>query len=36
VTPVVWPRDPAEAITTPPPIVGAKTLRRLGILPQAT
>jgi ectoine hydroxylase-related dioxygenase (phytanoyl-CoA dioxygenase family) len=36
VTPVVWPRDPAEPIATPPPIVGAKTLRRLGILPQAT
>ena len=33
VTPVVWPRDPGEPVTTPPPIVGARTLRRLGILP---
>jgi ectoine hydroxylase-related dioxygenase (phytanoyl-CoA dioxygenase family) len=33
VTPVVWPRDPDEPIATPPPIVGAKTLRLLGILP---
>ena len=33
VTPVVWPRGPDEPIATPPPIVGAKTLRLLGILP---
>jgi ectoine hydroxylase-related dioxygenase (phytanoyl-CoA dioxygenase family) len=33
VTPVVWPRAAGEPIVDPPPIAGARTLRRLGILP---
>jgi ectoine hydroxylase-related dioxygenase (phytanoyl-CoA dioxygenase family) len=33
VTPVAWPRAADEPLREPPPIVGARTLRRLGILP---
>jgi ectoine hydroxylase-related dioxygenase (phytanoyl-CoA dioxygenase family) len=35
VTPVAWPRAAGEPLREPPPIVGARTLRRLGILPSA-